>query len=159
MQLTSDVRPFFTLSYHSYGEYLMYPYGCSDPDERSALDEIAQGLNSILENDSGVTGQYATGPIGSTIYLVDGGSVDTQYNQYGAYAYVIEVNNGAVSGGFQPEYATVARRHSTAAAYRVDLLPRQDARRRADPRDRHRRGNRAASPRQPQPARGDLHTR
>ena len=103
MQLTSDVRPFFALSYHSYGEYLMYSYGCSDPDERSALDEVAQELNAILENDSGVTGQYRTGPIWSTIYKADGGSVDTQYSQYGAYSYVIEVNSGAQ--GFQPDYA------------------------------------------------------
>ena len=81
------------------------PAGWRDPDERSALDEVAQGLNSILENDSGVTGQYATGPIWSTIYLADGGSIDTQYSLYGAYSYVIEVNSGA-SGGFQPDYAT-----------------------------------------------------
>ena len=105
IQLTADVRPFFALSYHSYGEYLMYSYGCSDPDERAALDEVAQELNSILPNDTGATGQFATGPIWSTIYLADGGSVDTQYNQYSAYAYVIEVNSSA-AGGFQPTYAT-----------------------------------------------------
>jgi hypothetical protein len=120
MQLTSDVRPFFALSYHSYGEYLMYPYGCSDPDERSALDEVAQGLNSILENDAGVTGQYATGPIWSTIYLADGGSIDTQYNQFGTYAYVIEVNSSA----FQPDYATwrniTVQRQRTAWKYFLD---------------------------------------
>jgi hypothetical protein len=120
MQLTSDVRPFFALSYHSYGEYLLYSYGCSDPDERSALDEVAQGLNSILENDAGVTGQYATGPIWSTIYLADGGSIDTQYNQYGAYAYVIEVNSSA----FQPDYATwrnvTVQRQRTAWKYFLD---------------------------------------
>src|SRR4029077_3162538 len=72
MQLTSNVRPLFTLSYHSYGEYLMYPYGCSDPDEMAALDEVGQGLNAILQNDAGVTGQYATGPGWSTIYLAEG---------------------------------------------------------------------------------------
>jgi hypothetical protein len=95
MQLTSNVRPFFALSYHSYGEYLMYPYGCSDPDEMSALDEVGQGLNAILENDAGVTGQYATGPVWSTIYLADGTSIDTQYALYGAYAYVIEVTSSS----------------------------------------------------------------
>jgi hypothetical protein len=105
VSLTSQVRPFFALSYHSYGEYIMYSYGCNDPDERAALDEVAQGLNAILPNDNGATGQYATGPIWSTIYLADGGSVDTQYNQHGAYAYVIEVNSSA-AGGFQPSYAT-----------------------------------------------------
>jgi hypothetical protein len=120
MQLTSDVHPFFTLSYHSYGEYLMYPYGCGDPDERSALDEVAQGLNAILENDAGVTGQYATGPIWSTIYLADGGSVDAQYNLYGAYAYVIEVT----SSSFSPSYATwrdvTVARQRTAWKYFLD---------------------------------------
>jgi carboxypeptidase T len=124
MQLTSDTRPLFALSYHSYGEYLMYSYGCNDPDERPALDDVAQGLNSILENDNGVTGQYATGPTWSTIYLADGGSIDTQYNLYGAYSYVIEVNNGSVSGGFQPDYATwrnvTVQRQRTAWTYFLD---------------------------------------
>jgi len=124
MQLTSDTRPFFALSYHSYGEYLMYPYGCSDPDERAALDEVAQGLNAILPNDNGVTGQFATGPIWSTIYLADGGSIDTQYALYGAYGYVIEVNNASVSGGFQPDFATwrnvSVNRQRTAWTYFLD---------------------------------------
>jgi len=119
MQLTADTRPFFALSYHSYGEYLMYSYGCNDPDERSALDEVAQGLNAILPNDNGVTGQFATGPIWSTIYLADGGSVDTQYALYGANAYVIEVNSG--NQGFQPDFATwrniTVQRQRTAWSY------------------------------------------
>ena len=123
MHLTDEVRPFFALSYHSYGEYLMYSYGCSDPDERGALDEVAQGLNAILPNDNGATGQFATGPIWSTIYLADGGSVDTQYHQYGAYAYVIEVNSSA-AGGFQPNYATwrniTVQRQRTAWKYFLD---------------------------------------
>ena len=122
MQLTADTHPFFTLSYHSYGEYLMYPYGCSDPDERAALDEVAQGLNAILENDFGVTGQFATGPIWSTIYLADGGSIDTQYALYGAYSYVIEVNNA--NQGFQPDFAiwrnVTVQRQRTAWMYFLD---------------------------------------
>ena len=122
MQLTASVRPFFALSYHSYGEYLMYSYGCNDPDERSALGEVAQGLNAILPNDAGVTGQFATGPIWSTIYLADGGSIDTQYNQYGANAYVIEVSSSAE--GFQPDYATwrniTVQRQRTAWQYFLD---------------------------------------
>ena len=120
MQLTSDVHPFFTLSYHSYGEYLMYPYGCSDPDELSAFDEVGQGLNAILENDSGVTGQFRTGPVWSTIYLADGNSIDTQYALYGAYAYVIEVT----SSSFSPDYASwrnvTVQRQRTAWSYFLD---------------------------------------
>jgi len=79
IQLVSDTRPFFTLSYHSYSELLMYPYGCNDPNELGALNDLALQLKAMLENDSGVTGQYGVGPIWSAIYLVDGGSIDTQY--------------------------------------------------------------------------------
>lgn len=102
VQSFSDVRPLFALSYHSYGEYLMYSYGCEDPDEMAVMDGVAQSLNSILVQDSGSTGGWATGPIWSTIYTADGGSVDSQYGRYGTNAYVIEVN----TGGFQPDYAT-----------------------------------------------------
>jgi len=122
LQLTADVRPFFTLSYHSFSELIMYPYGCSDPDEMAAFDEVGSGLNAILENDAGQTGRYGVGPIWSTIYLVDGGSIDTQYNLYGAYGFTIEVNSQAQ--GFQPDYATwrnvTVLRQRTAWSYFLD---------------------------------------
>lgn len=102
LQFTSTIQPFFTLSYHTYGEYIMYPYGCTNPDEMAAMDEIARYLNSILQADSGQTGQYRVGPIWSTIYLVDGGSIDSQYALYGSYGFTIEAN----SSSFQPDYAT-----------------------------------------------------
>ncbi len=95
-------RALFALSYHTYGEYIMYSYGCFDPDEMDAMDAIARELNSMLENDQGQTGQYRVGPVWSTIYEADGGSLDTQYGKYGTYAYVIEAN----SSGFQPDYDT-----------------------------------------------------
>ncbi len=93
-------RALFALTYHTYGEYIMYSYGCSDPDEMDLLEGIAQELNAQLENDQGMTGQYRVGPIWSTIYEADGGSLDTQYAQYGTNAFVIEAN----SSGFQPDY-------------------------------------------------------
>jgi hypothetical protein len=101
-QLFSDVHALFGLSYHSYGEYLMYSYGCNDPDEKAAMNAIAQSLNSILVGDSGTTGGWRTGAIWNTIYLADGGSTDTEYGRHGTYSYVIEVN----TTGFQPDYAT-----------------------------------------------------
>lgn len=101
-QLNADAHGFFSLSYHSYGEYLMYSYGCNDPDEKAALDATAQALNAILPNDQGTTGLFRTGPIWSTIYSADGGSVDSQYALHGSYAFVIEVNQS----NFQPDYAT-----------------------------------------------------
>jgi hypothetical protein len=102
VQAFSDSHSLFALTYHSYGEYLMYSYGCEDPNEMTVMNGIGQALNAILQDDTGATGGYATGPVWSTIYLVDGGSLDTQYGRYGTYSYVIEVN----TGGFQPDYAT-----------------------------------------------------
>jgi hypothetical protein len=102
VQLFADRRPFFSLSYHSYGQYLLYSYGCVDPNEKGVMDGIAQSLNSILVKDNGTAGGWLTGPIWSTIYSADGGSSDTAYGRYGAYAYTIEVN----SSSFQPTYST-----------------------------------------------------
>ncbi len=102
VQLFSDVRPLFGLTYHSYGQYLMYPYGCVDPDEKALLENLGQALNAILVKDNGAPGGWSEGPIWSTIYPADGGSLDTEYGRYGSYTYVIEVN----SSSFQPDYAT-----------------------------------------------------
>lgn len=100
--LTSSVRPFFTLSYHSYGEQIMYPYGCYDNDEMGAFQDLADWMNASLVNDAGVAGQYRTGPLWSTFGMVDGASIDDQYNRFGVYSFTIEVN----AHGIQPDYAT-----------------------------------------------------
>ena len=102
ISLMSGKNPIFNLTYHSYGEYILYPEGCQDADETAALGDIGQALNSILENDYGRTGQYATGPSWSTIYVTDGSSDDEAYGKYGIFSYCIEVN----STDFQPDYAT-----------------------------------------------------
>lgn len=100
--MMASLRPVFNLSYHSFGEYLLYPLGCTDPNENDAIGNVAQALNSILEDDSGATGHYDTGPSWSTIYVTDGSSDDEAYGQDGIYAFVIEVNGES----FQPDYAT-----------------------------------------------------
>jgi len=102
LQLATNAHAFYALSYHTYGEYIMYSYGCQNPDEMTAMGEVAQSLNSILLDDAGVANSYTVGPIWSAIYLVDGGSVDTWYAQHGTYAYTIE----ASASSFQPDYAT-----------------------------------------------------
>lgn len=120
LSLAPNTRPFFALSYHTYGEYIMYSYGCNNPDEMTAMQEVAQGLNAILQDDNGVLNSYTVGPIWSAIYIVDGGSVDTWYNQYGTYAYTIEAN----CCSFQPDYATwrnvTVQRQRTAWQYFLD---------------------------------------
>lgn len=102
LQLADSTHAFMALSYHTYGEYIMYSYGCTNPDEMAAMDEVARALNAILQDDNGQTNQYTVGPIWSAIYRVDGGSVDSWYAQSGTYAFTIEAN----CCSFQPDHAT-----------------------------------------------------
>ena len=118
--LADEIRPLFSLSYHSYGEYLLYPYGCENPSEMAVYDDLGQTLNGILEDDNGERGRYKTGPGWSTIYETDGSSDDTLYGRYGAFAFVIEVN----SSDFQPDYSqwrdVTVQRQRTAWQYFLD---------------------------------------
>lgn len=110
----------YALTYHSYGEYILYPLGCYDPSDNQAFWEFASGLNSILENDNGYTGMYATGAGWSTIYTTDGSSDDNHYGKYGTFSFCIEVN----STGFQPDYTQwrdkTVQRQRTAWKYFLD---------------------------------------
>jgi hypothetical protein len=99
MQLTARARPFFSLSYHSYGETISYPYACYSHDEAAAMSDVAMQLNAILLDDAGGVGGYS---IGGGLYEMDGASIDTQYAQYGTYAFLIEVN----ASSYQPDYQT-----------------------------------------------------
>jgi len=120
MQLMETAHPVFAVTYHSYGEYIMYPYGCGDPDEMATYQELATGLNAILEDDHGVTGTYDVGAAWSTLYVEDGAAKDTYYNWYGAFAFIIEVNIGS----YDPDYYTwrnpTVRRQRTAWQYFLD---------------------------------------
>lgn len=104
----------YALTYHSYGEYILYPLGCFDASDNQTFWELGSELNSILENDNGFTGMYATGPSWSTIYTTDGTSDDNHYGKYGTFSFCIEVN----SSGFQPDYNQyrdiTVERHRTA---------------------------------------------
>lgn len=101
-RIMDQAHAVFGLTYHSYGEYLMYSYGCSNADEDETLSAVAMELRAKLQDDNGKTNTFKTGPIWSTIYEADGGSLDTGYGRWGTYSYVIEVN----TTGFQPDYGT-----------------------------------------------------
>lgn len=102
--LMFTLRPQFYLTYHSYGQYIIYPYGCDYTPEDDTFYEIAQGLNSILEDDNGNKGKYRVGTSFNTLYLTDGTSDDEPYAKYGGFSFTIEVNSDR-SGGFQPNYS------------------------------------------------------
>lgn len=102
--LALEQRPVFAISYHSYGELVLYSYGCpgSKPPDRAAVEDIGAQLASRLKRDSG-NGNYTPGYPWQILYPVDGEMDDWFYSQVGTLAYTIEVNSA--NQGFQPPYS------------------------------------------------------
>ena len=107
MGLVSRIRPMFNISYHSYSEIVIYPFGC-DPKkipspDREVYEGVGRELGAKLVRDSG-SGTYTPGTSYELLYNVDGGSVDWMYATEKVMSFVVEVNSS--SQGFQPSYDT-----------------------------------------------------
>lgn len=91
------------ISYHSYSELVIAPYGCqgSYTPEKGVVDEIGQKLAEVLERDNGKPG-YTYGTGWEILYPVDGDDISWMYQNNNTIGYVIEVNSS--SQGFQPSY-------------------------------------------------------
>ncbi len=106
MQLAERIKPVINISYHSYSEIVIYPYGCS-PKRVPAPDgpiyeRIGKELAATLVRDSG-NGKYTAGTAYELLYDVDGGSIDHMYAKHKTLAYVIEMNS--TNQGFQPSFS------------------------------------------------------
>ncbi|MBD65250.1 MAG: hypothetical protein CME62_08585 [Halobacteriovoraceae bacterium] len=97
MNFIETVRPVFNISYHSYSELVLYPYGCSP--ERTATKDVVETIGKEM----GRLLDYAPGTPWELLYNADGGDIDWMYEQYQVIPYVIEVNSR--KQGFQPDYA------------------------------------------------------
>lgn len=104
MSLVSRTQPVISVSYHSYSEIVIYPYGCSGrrAEDREAVEGLGKALAGSLVKDSG-SGTYEAGTSWELLYAVDGGDIDWYYNTHRVLPYVIELNSG--SQGFQPPYS------------------------------------------------------
>ncbi len=104
MNLVNTYKPVAEISYHSYSEMIIYPYGCSNVNNpsRNLFDSIGQDLNAKIRNDDNQTNAYEVGTPPELLYEVDGGDIDWMWKQQGVFAFVIEVN----SYGFHPDYKT-----------------------------------------------------
>jgi hypothetical protein len=104
MGLVARIQPVFDISYHSYSELVLYPYGCQG--ERTPTKEVVEGIGNtmagLLETESG-RGTYEPGTPWDILYGVDGGDIDWMYNAHHVIPYVIELNSR--SAGFQPRYS------------------------------------------------------
>lgn len=104
MQFETTVKPVFSISYHSYGEYVIYPYGCEGaaaPDHETFVT-IGQELASVIQRDDGGMG-YDPGRCWEVLwYATDGGDIEWYYTDLGTFPFVLEVN----ASGFLPSYST-----------------------------------------------------
>lgn len=100
IKLADMVHPAASLSYHSYSELVLYPFGCQGDltGENKMIEKIADELSKMLPTDSG-KGFYTPGTPWKLLYSVDGSSMDYYYAAHGALAYTFEVNQD-----FHPKY-------------------------------------------------------
>lgn len=95
MNFVSEITPVFNISYHSYSELVLYPYGCSPlKAENSVIASIGKEMGTKLK--------YKAGTPWELLYNADGGDIDWMYMEHQVIPYVIEVNSSYE--GFQPSY-------------------------------------------------------
>lgn len=97
MNFVASIKPVFSISYHSYSEIVLYPFGCrprKTPVEE-AVEFIGAEMGKILD--------YKPGTAWELLYNADGGDIDWLYTEQQVIPYVIEVNS-TWDGGFHPDY-------------------------------------------------------
>lgn len=97
MNFVKDIRPVMEISYHSYSELVIYPYGCKPNRAETAavVETIGKDIAKLLN--------YTPGTSWETLYSVDGGDIDWLYHEMQVIPYVIEVSSDRE--GFQPDYS------------------------------------------------------
>ncbi|HXH73822.1 MAG TPA: M14 family zinc carboxypeptidase [Bacteriovoracaceae bacterium] len=97
MNFVGSIKPVFSISYHSYSEIVIYPFGCK-PKRTPAFEAIES-----IGADLGAKLDYKPGTAWELLYNVDGGDIDYMYTEHQVLPYVIEVNS--TGEGFHPSYA------------------------------------------------------
>ena len=102
MNFVTQIHPVFDISFHSFGELVIYPYGCGSHTEPGTIVEpIGRAMADLITGDDGRS-KYTAGIAPDLLYSVDGDDNDWMYHEQHVIAYTIEVNAG--SQGFQPKY-------------------------------------------------------
>lgn len=100
MKLGFATNPTAYLSYHSYSELVLYPFGCQGAltGENKLHQKIGTELAKMLPNDNN-KGTYTPGTPWQILYSTDGDSMGFMNAEFGALAFTFEVNQS-----FQPPY-------------------------------------------------------
>jgi carboxypeptidase T len=97
MNFVASIKPVFNISYHSYSEIVIYPYGCrpNKTPTTAAVEAVGAEIGKKI--------QYKPGTAWELLYNADGGDIDWMYDTHQVIPFVIEVNS--TSAGFHPSYA------------------------------------------------------
>ncbi|XP_055684651.1 carboxypeptidase B-like isoform X2 [Lutzomyia longipalpis] len=91
------------LSFHSYGQYILYPWGYDRfvPPDHKELERVGREAAALMKQSGGAT--YSVGPSGSLLYPASGGSDDWGKGSLGIkYCYTIELRDSGRSGFILP---------------------------------------------------------
>lgn len=97
MNLVSIIKPVFNISYHSYSEIVIYPFGCRP--NKTPTEEAVE----LIGAEIGKKIDYKPGTAWELLYNADGGDIDWMYTEHQVIPYVIELNSTVQ--GFHPGYA------------------------------------------------------
>ena len=102
MNLVNTYKPVAEISYHSYSEMILYPFGCSNVKNpsKNLFQSIGEEMNGNIRNDNNKTNSYEVGAIPDLLYNADGGDIDWLWKEQGVLAFGIEVN----ASDFHPNY-------------------------------------------------------
>ena len=64
MHLVETLKPVADISYHSYSELILYPFGCANIKNpaKDLFQAIGENMNAKIRNDENQTNAYAVGP-------------------------------------------------------------------------------------------------
>lgn len=96
MDFVASIKPVFNISYHSYSEIVIYPFGCRP--KRTPAEEAVETIGAEI----GKAIDYKPGTAWELLYNADGGDIDWMYMEHQVIPYVIEVNS--TWEGFHPAY-------------------------------------------------------
>lgn len=97
MNFVGSIKPVFNISYHSYSEIVIYPFGCRP--NRTPTGQAVEAVGAEI----GKKIDYKPGTAWELLYNADGGDIDWMYTNHQVIPFVIEVNS--TSQGFHPDYA------------------------------------------------------
>jgi carboxypeptidase T len=110
------------LSYHSFNEYVLFPYGCEEdtPPEEDILRSFGSTFAASIRKEDNSYG-YDLGSWWEILYQDDGNETDYFYADHGSMSYAIQVN----AESYYPDYAirdTTVQRNRTAWQIALDLF-------------------------------------